>query len=416
MQTLLRHFNKNRVCHHTRYLDNLTVGSCIVYGVTGVRVVRGCACRQDLRLGDSIFNLLVCWEMAHRNKRGVSRVEFNKRIRDLVSRDTNKLKQTFDKFDREHASRMAEIYGMQEKMRHAMRNLAIDKKSAAEFSEKTRRLSQEHKQEPKATIQLTEGSRTQTRVQDGRKNPPRFSVGSYPVGVPLEVEASEKERRHSLPVYQITNFVRTASKQQQHNGREAGHASRAPHAARQFPANFSKAATHAPNPRENHGSGAWGPHEPFTIKLRARPPRLSVSRPLPVGGPRRFSHAHTSSPPRFKARSLDEDQYHFNKTKTRGAQRPRSTSLCQGLQPIIAIETDVGRSSTDSGVREEPKRRRFSVPSQSAPFVSLSSSENTNEGYVPKARPSSPAIPIPGADRKNSGNEEAILDFMNDSH
>lgn len=64
--------------------------------------------------------------MAH-NRRTVSKIEFNKRIRDLVSRDSNRLRQTFQKFDKECASRLAEIQSMQEKVRHSMRNLAQDK-------------------------------------------------------------------------------------------------------------------------------------------------------------------------------------------------------------------------------------------------------------------------------------------------
>ena len=67
--------------------------------------------------------------MAH-NRRTVSKIEFNKRIRDLVSRDSNRLRQTFQKFDKECASRLAEIQSMQEKVRHSMRNLTQEKMQA----------------------------------------------------------------------------------------------------------------------------------------------------------------------------------------------------------------------------------------------------------------------------------------------
>ena len=62
------------------------------------------------------------------NRKTISNVEFNKRVRDLVSRDNNRLRQTFQKFDREYETRLAEIQNMQEKVRHSMRSLAQDKK------------------------------------------------------------------------------------------------------------------------------------------------------------------------------------------------------------------------------------------------------------------------------------------------
>lgn len=64
------------------------------------------------------------------NRRTVSKIEFNKRIRDLVSRDSNRLRQTFQRFDKECASRLAEIQSMQEKVRHSMRNLTQEKMQA----------------------------------------------------------------------------------------------------------------------------------------------------------------------------------------------------------------------------------------------------------------------------------------------
>ena len=64
------------------------------------------------------------------NRRTVSKIEFNKRIRDLVSRDSNRLRQTFQKFDKECACRLAEIQSMQEKVRHSMRNLTQEKMQA----------------------------------------------------------------------------------------------------------------------------------------------------------------------------------------------------------------------------------------------------------------------------------------------
>lgn len=61
------------------------------------------------------------------NRRTISKIEFNKRVRDLVSRDSNQLRQTFQKFDKEYASRLAEIQSMQEKVRHSMRNLTQER-------------------------------------------------------------------------------------------------------------------------------------------------------------------------------------------------------------------------------------------------------------------------------------------------
>ena len=53
--------------------------------------------------------------------------EFNKRVRDVVSRDQNRLRETFEKYDKQCAERMAEIHHMQEKVRFSMRSLAMDK-------------------------------------------------------------------------------------------------------------------------------------------------------------------------------------------------------------------------------------------------------------------------------------------------
>ena len=53
--------------------------------------------------------------------------EFNKRVRDIVSRDSNKLRLEYDKFERQYNSRLAEIHSMQEKMKHSMRELALEK-------------------------------------------------------------------------------------------------------------------------------------------------------------------------------------------------------------------------------------------------------------------------------------------------
>ena len=59
-------------------------------------------------------------------------IDFNKRVRDLVSRDNNKLRLEFDKFEKEYNNRLAEIHSMQEKMKHSMRELALEKKHIQE--------------------------------------------------------------------------------------------------------------------------------------------------------------------------------------------------------------------------------------------------------------------------------------------
>lgn len=64
--------------------------------------------------------------MSH-SRRTTKKIEFNKRVRDIVSRDSNQLRKTFEKFDKEYASRLAEIQNMQEKVRHSMRNLAQER-------------------------------------------------------------------------------------------------------------------------------------------------------------------------------------------------------------------------------------------------------------------------------------------------
>ena len=74
----------------------------------------------------------VSLQIMAQNRRTVSKFEFNKRVRDLVSRDSNRLRQTFQKFDKEYASRMAEIHSLQEKVRHSMRNLTQEKMQARE--------------------------------------------------------------------------------------------------------------------------------------------------------------------------------------------------------------------------------------------------------------------------------------------
>ncbi|EDO46285.1 predicted protein [Nematostella vectensis] len=62
--------------------------------------------------------------------------EFNRRIRDALSRDQVKLRNTFDQYDRQCATRVARIQRMQERVRHTIRSLALEKR---QIQEKQRR-------------------------------------------------------------------------------------------------------------------------------------------------------------------------------------------------------------------------------------------------------------------------------------
>ncbi|XP_068736106.1 uncharacterized protein [Montipora capricornis] len=144
------------------------------------------------------------------NRRTVSKFEFNKRIRDLVSRDSNQLRQTFQKFDKEYATRLAEIHSMQEKARNSMRNLAKDKIQAQLRSEEEDSLTRRKGDTSTYTghtgesslLQLN-GSRKALTPEGRRKfennaSLPTISVArSDHLQVPISYEA--RTRRHSVP-------------------------------------------------------------------------------------------------------------------------------------------------------------------------------------------------------------------------
>lgn len=110
------------------------------------------------------------------NRRTVSKMEFNKRVRDLVSRDSNRLRQTFQQFDKECASRLAEIQSMQEKVRHSMRNLTQEKMQArAEFGNFHR------------------GARRESETERGNVYPDQHQQGSSP-----DTKASSIDERMKL--------------------------------------------------------------------------------------------------------------------------------------------------------------------------------------------------------------------------
>ena len=128
------------------------------------------------------------------NKRAVSKIEFNKRIRDLVSRDSNRLRQTFEKFDKECATRLAEIQSMQEKVRYSMRNLKQEKMQA--------KLNLVHDAQLKGNENesLTQPEST---VSDKKPDNHRTSIPGIPFNRSdhLEVPRSSqtRTRRHSVP-------------------------------------------------------------------------------------------------------------------------------------------------------------------------------------------------------------------------
>ena len=128
------------------------------------------------------------------NKRAVSKIEFNKRIRDLVSRDSNRLRQTFEKFDKECATRLAEIQSMQEKVRYSMRNLKQEKMQA--------KLNLVHDAQLKGNENesLTQPVST---VSDKKPDNHRTSIPGIPFNRSdhLEVPKSSqtRTRRHSVP-------------------------------------------------------------------------------------------------------------------------------------------------------------------------------------------------------------------------
>ncbi|XP_031563235.1 uncharacterized protein LOC116298813 [Actinia tenebrosa] len=94
--------------------------------------------------------------------------EFNKRVRDVVSRDQNRLRETFDKYDKECAERMAEIHHMQEKVRFSMRSLAMDKIhiNQANSVARNHRRSDESRVQSDAKEDHTRGSQVTNKPDD----------------------------------------------------------------------------------------------------------------------------------------------------------------------------------------------------------------------------------------------------------
>lgn len=145
------------------------------------------------------------------NRRTISKIEFNKRIRDLVSRDSNRLRQTFQKFDKECASRLAELQSMQEKVRHSMRNLAKDKMQAQLNTEQDLQLPRKESETERGKPSPREHVHHQGSVPDRKAfTPEEKRRSSNKASLPgishnradhLEVPRSgqARSRRHSLP-------------------------------------------------------------------------------------------------------------------------------------------------------------------------------------------------------------------------
>ena len=147
------------------------------------------------------------------NRRTISKLEFNKRVRDLVSRDSNRLRQTFQKFDKEYASRMAEIHSMQEKVRHSMRNLAQEKMQArpgaelVNYHRGTRIESEVERGGTSSTNNHHEGGISDTRTSNTDEKMPKHNCKASLPGIQfnrsdhLEVpnRGQTRSRRYSLP-------------------------------------------------------------------------------------------------------------------------------------------------------------------------------------------------------------------------
>lgn len=119
------------------------------------------------------------------NRRTISKIEFNKRVRDLVSRDSNRLRQTFQKFDKECASRLAEIQSMQEKVRHSMRNLTQERMKARAGSEFSN---------------LHHGVRKESETERGKSFPDEHQEGSMSdSSVLITDERMKQNNKASLP-------------------------------------------------------------------------------------------------------------------------------------------------------------------------------------------------------------------------
>lgn len=157
----------------------------------------------------------VSWQIMAQNRRTISKLEFNKRVRDLVSRDSNRLRQTFQKFDKEYASRMAEIHSMQEKVRHSMRNLTQEKMQARPGSEfvhvnyhrGARMESEAERGEKSSTNDHQEGGASDTRTSNTDDRMPKHNYKASLPGIQfnrsehLEVpnRGQARRRRYSLP-------------------------------------------------------------------------------------------------------------------------------------------------------------------------------------------------------------------------
>lgn len=309
------------------------------------------------------------------NKRAVSKIEFNKRIRDLVSRDSNRLRQTFQKFDKECATRLAEIQSMQEKVRYSMRNLKQEKMQAQLNA--VHDLQLERRGNESLPHQESAFDRKAFTPEERRKNNYRASIPGIPYNRfdHLEVPSSgqTRSRRHSLP--HRPTFLSGSPKEIRTQPR-ASISSSLPKETIVKPAT----ATETPILSNLSSSPKESSHLSH-LQLRKNGYRLSIS-DLPILPPRfdNVSSIRVKRSPQLDRRSLDtndswddqstgmghvKDEKSSQEICNQDTKNPRRSSHTPS-HLNIAMETDPRRESDPNNVKSKPLVKR--TRSSSLPF------------------------------------------------
>ena len=357
--------------------------------------------------------------MAH-NRRTVSKIEFNKRIRDLVSRDSNRLRQTFQKFDKECASRLAEIQSMQEKVRHSMRNLTQDKMQAQLSTEHDPHLARRESETERAKSVPHQGSvadRKALNPEERRKSNDKASLPgiSYsPRSDHLDVPSSgqSRSRRHSLP--HRPTFLPGSPKENRTLPR-ASVATSLPKQAFVKPASSSEAS-----PVSSLSSSPKDSSHGLHLQHRKNGYRLSI-RDLPISSPRsdNGSHIRVKRSPQLERRGHTRDS---NENCDKGdegvtnSKNPRERSHTPS-KLNITMETEPRRGSDPNNVKSKPlvkRTRSSSLPiepntlfkadlksrDQSHPSLSRTVKSASHEAGGKRGSP--PAIPTSALPNKES--------------
>lgn len=353
------------------------------------------------------------------NKRAVSKIEFNKRIRDLVSRDSNRLRQTFEKFDKECATRLAEIQSMQEKVRYSMRNLKQEKMQAK------LNLVNDTQLEGSENGSLTQQESPASDKKDLKSDNHRTFIPGIPFNRSdhLEVPGSSqtKTRRHSVPhrptflpgsPKEIRAFPRTTMSSSQTKQAYAKPAS---------PTETSLLSNLSSSPKESSSGTSH-------YKVRNNLYRLSIS-DLPISKARsdNLSNIRVKLSPQSGRRShhsknnwvMDNDEKEIFTHDNQDTKNPRRSSHTPSHLGVT-METESRRASDPHKVRPKSlvkRTRSSSLPFEPDMVNREAKPKEIHYGVTRSAksvnRPlESKAVPIPVLDRKENEADAGLFEEL----